>query len=143
MGTYYVPSTVCKHIRCIMSIDPQTILLISIITTHWRWGKWGLKCCITCPKHTTSNHWPGLSDSQGFPRLLATTLGWLASTSEIMHFLHVVLQESWFSRWFGGGRYMKSTEIPIKNNRLLSCFIFIKAMKVFISLRNYFYNKYK
>lgn len=52
-----------------------------LLPTRWGWGKWNLKCSVICPNHTSSNHWPGLRDSQRFPRFLATTVGWLPSTS--------------------------------------------------------------
>lgn len=52
LDTYYVPGAICKHTRCIMSLDPQTILLVSIITNTLTMRKRRLTSLCNLPKVT-------------------------------------------------------------------------------------------
>lgn len=52
LGIYYVPGTMCKYNRCIMSFEPQTILLVSIVTKTLTIRKRRLMSLCNLPKVT-------------------------------------------------------------------------------------------
>lgn len=52
LGTYYVPDAACKHIRCTTPFDPQTILLVFIITNMLKMRKMRFKRLCNLPKFT-------------------------------------------------------------------------------------------
>lgn len=100
LGTYYVPCAVCKHIRYMISFDPQTILLVSIMTNTFTMRKKRRMCLYNLLSHTTSNQWWWDSKPRLFHRDPQVT-AWLPSTNRRCTFS--IQFCSWiieFFRWF-------------------------------------------